>query len=172
MASSYTPLITRLYEVLVDGEGSTKPLAASERFAAVVWPDQPDDEKATAARGSANGKAVWVDITDAEPDDHLGDMAPTQGYRLTVSVEMYYATAAEGEHATAWRDALSTALLDKHRIRNALCRPPNLEQTKAGADTGVASALQWVGWSKTGPDPVSRLLSATAEFQGYVLLSA
>lgn len=170
-ASDYSALLDRIYEVLVDGEGGTKALAAGERFALGIWPGQPDEQQAIAARATANSKAVWVDIIEGERGDALDEIAAEQSYVVTVEVLMAYAAEAEAQHE-AWRSIVATAATDKHRIRNALGRPGNLTQTEAGTDTGIASGLTLEGWSKTGPDPVSRLLSATATFTARVMLTA
>lgn len=137
-------LRTRIYEVLVDGAGVDRTLAAADRF---LRGGPPAKVRAPARmRDAQQKKRVFVMIGDAATNDaHSSEMSNTHGYLLSVTISRDYWLGYEGSD-TEVDAALDAVTDDFFRLRAALCFPGNLTQTTAAAATGAATnALSSLG---------------------------
>jgi len=133
---SYANVLTAIREVLDDGTGSLRAIAAG-RFTDDLDPSV--DEAERQRRGIRSDKPFRVRITGqrrhpASPPI-LGsvilyeiDVEVTVS-RTVATIEQLDADTFSVLEALAWEDA--------DAIRQALCTPPNLESTSASAATGI-----------------------------------
>ena len=162
------PLIKRVEEVLCDGAGVARTIAAANRFRRGPRPLQTRSEQGTEAMVQ---KGCYVAIVSAEPMDQP-EMHNVLSYIVRVRIDLFY-NLPDGQMHTRFRDAVVEAATDMHRIRMALGYPSNLQATAAGAATGLSgSALQFERWTMQDPDPTHKLLRASATAIGRINMTA
>lgn len=164
-ATSFAPLRTRIYEVLVDGNGATRALAAADRCSRRVHPGDRPDVRAAKSR---KRRTCFVVVESAQPWKGHSSAADHGHYRITVRVEVYY-YAGEPYTVASVARAQDRAADDMHRFVAALEASGNLAATEAAASTGLAGgALRFTGWSQRDPDLQTQELRATLRFEGIV----
>jgi hypothetical protein len=163
-----TPMLTAIEEVLCDGTGIARALAAPDRFRRGPYPDEAPSSAGTAAQVR---KGMFASVVRAEPLKQP-EMHNVLMYALTVRVDFFYHISDPEVHA-AFRSTLGTIATDAHRARGALCYPGNLLQTAAAAPTGLSGAgLQFRSWSMRDPDTTTRLVRASMELVGRINMTA
>lgn len=162
------PMLDRIEEVLCDGAGVARTIAAPHRFRRGPFAGQRASEQGTEAMVS---KGVYVSVTNAESMTQP-EMHNVLSYRLRVRIDLFYHLPDTYMHPQ-FSAALAEAATDLHRVRMALCYPGNLEATASGEATGLSgSALEFERWSMQDPDPENRLLRASAQAIGRINMTA
>jgi hypothetical protein len=162
MATSYAPLITRVYEVLVDGEGVARTLASGDRFAAAIHPNRPRGIQSVDAHVR---RQCWIAIDGGDVSD-VQELGSRRIYdNVPIRVELAYFLEHHAEHASKWRTT-HAAILDSIRlVHDALGYPGNLEETEAGASTGLGGyGLQPRGFRLDDPDTENNIWTGRALF--------
>ena len=134
-ANTYLRAYERIYEVLIDGAGNKRALAAADRFARGHTPGLPAKLRSVRAKARPT---VFVVIASAEPEPGaVGEIAEQQDYRIIVSIYRDHWLRYQGNptgvelQLVASNDAFA-------KIRGALCWPGNLKETEEGRNTGFA----------------------------------
>lgn len=168
MATTFNPLIEAIEEVLVQGAGSARTLAAADRFLLNTTPEMPADHQAFMGHQE---KRVWVAITGLTPDQHFSENSGNAHYNITITLHLSYYTDAEMDHE-AIRDTLIKMANDAHKVRAALGQAGNLTQNLAAQDTGLVSGLLFFqSYDPGNPDVDNKLFPATITFDGDVILA-
>lgn len=166
--SDMTPLLTAVEEVLCDGAGVERTIAAAHRFRRGPYPDEVSSNAGTAAMVR---KGCFASVVSAQPMQQP-EMHNVLMYALTVRVDLFYHISDPEVH-TAFRATLGSIATDIHRARGALCYPGNLLQTAAAEATGLSgSGLQFRSWTMRDPDTTARLVRANMEFVGRINMTA
>jgi hypothetical protein len=164
-ASSLDPLITRIREVLTDGAGVARTLAAADRFSERTYWNRPDDHQALSSRQK---KAAYVSLTSATLHNAGNSAGSSVLYDIEILVELSYYTGSKFKPSDV-ELAIRTAASDMHKVNAALSYQGNLLQTAAAAATGLASAgLKMIDWETEQPDPETKLLRATMRLSAIV----
>lgn len=162
------PLLARVEEVLCDGAGVARTIAAPHRFRRGPQPNQTASEQGTEAMVR---KGCYASVINADPMTQP-EMHNVLSYRIRVRVEMFY-NLPDAQMHDSFRDAIAEASTDLHRIRMALCYPGNLDTTASGVATGLSgSALEFERWTMQDPDPEHKLLRASATAIGRINMTA
>lgn len=142
----------RIYEVLVDGDGTGRTLAAADRFSRGHPPGF--DPKLRAVRAKVN-PAVFVVIGAAAVDGFAaGEMSDEHLYRLKVAIYRDHWLGYQGDPEEV-EGQLVAATDAFFKVRAALCFPGNLQQTEAANATGLA------GYALNGAQASTRLESVS-----------
>lgn len=166
--SSFLPLVTRVYEVLTLGSGTSRVLAVGDRFGTKIYPGQPRPQRSVAAREAANEKACYVDITAMDLGRGM-EMHDRHHYPIDLSIELAYFAEHAVEESKA-RALMVTQADDVHRVRAALGFPNNLEQTEAAADTGISGGALQFQSASISHDHAAKLSETTLRFTGSISL--
>jgi len=167
-ATSFDPLFTRVYEVLVDGAGAARTLSAAQRFGDEWYPDLPDEQLSIIARSK---KRVWCALSGATPAlEH--ETTSTRSYWITLALSMAYFLEPPARVDSQWRTLAGTMATDVHLVRGALTWPGNLSQTEAAAETGLADGkLEFLDWTPVTPNGTARVWRANARYRGLITLT-
>lgn len=167
-AANFSPLFTRVYEVLVDGAGAARALAAANRFGDEWYPDLPDSQLSILARSK---KRVWVALGPTTPAmEH--ETSATRSYWITLTLSLAYFIEPGARVDTQWRTVAATMATDVHLVRGALTWPGNLSQTNAGAETGLADGkLEFLDYTPSPPNGIDRVWRAVARYRGHITLT-
>ncbi len=167
-ATDTAPLLDRVEEVVCDGQGIARTLAAADRFQRGVWPGADDDKSSINAQVH---KRVIVTIDQLVPRPEEKEMGSSIGYVVTTRLDMLYFLRPPVEYARI-KAMVAIASLDAHKVRRALCYPGNLEATQAGAQCGLAShCLRPLAWTARLDTKTNRLMVATMRFVGDLYLA-
>lgn len=171
VATGYDPLLTRVEELLVDGEGSRRSLEEKHRFARGFHPLMTEEEAARLILTVNRDRGVWPILESQTPVGTPDAVSDRRRVLVTVRLDLFY-HGGSGLQQRNWRDTMAEVADDAHRIAAVLEGPHNLDQTEDGRETGLASgALTWTGdWALEDPDPESDLFRASVRFQGVVEL--
>lgn len=133
MATTTTYAYERIYEVLVDGNGADRALAAADRFSRGYPPGFSNDMRAGRSKARP---AVFVAISQFAVNPLAsGEMTDKHLYEITISIFRDHWLGFQGDFAEvqAQQVKADNAFL---RMRAALCFPGNLVQTEASNATG------------------------------------
>lgn len=169
-ATTLLPLVQSIEEVLADGHGTARVLAAADRFRMSFFEGEPKGHSAIEARVN---KTAFVYVSDMRARKDSQEMSTVAHYDVTVTILAAYYLGHEGVSGEN-RAALAAASLDYHKVRAALCYPGNLRLTMVGAvETGLAGGMLIAPGSRWGAvlDHENRLLRATFTFPGIVILT-
>lgn len=165
----------RIYEVLVDGNGTSRKLATGERFARGFPPGFDPAMRATRAKLRPDGEvkvgSVFVVIGALQVEGFAaGEMSDSHLYRTKVVLYRDHWLGFEGS-PTQVESQLVAASDAFMKVRAALCFPGNLKQTEEGNATGLAGEALNGANAKTGLVSVdnlggnARLLQFRDEFE-------
>ena len=127
----------RIYEVLVNGNGTNRTLAEADRFLRGLPPSKAQID--ARARDARVNKRVFVFIPSmAVMDGNAAELGDYHRYSIDVVLNRDYWLGFEGS-ATEVDATLAEIETDFMKIRAALCWPGNLTQTEGANATGLAS---------------------------------
>lgn len=134
MATTTAFLLERIYELLVDGAGTARQLAKSERFARLRA--STGDPRTLSARARVQ-PLVEARITELSPEQGPADeLHSDHHYRFVVMVQRWYFLGHESDPASVEKTFVRVAD-DLMRTRAVLCHPSNLLRTVEDQDTGI-----------------------------------
>lgn len=143
MATTFQYAYERIYEVLVDGSGTGRTLAAADRFNRGFPPGFAADLRATRAKEKP---AVFAVITSGDRLLH-GEMSDSHLYMVTVQIWRDHWLGYEGDPSEV--EAQLVEASDRHfKLSAALCYGGTLKQTEAANATGFASEALLAGGFK------------------------
>ena len=168
LPTSFDPLVDRIYEVLCDGAGVYRALAAANRYTKNTLPNEPDERRAKVSRVQKIALVGIDSIADSVNTQEFSDRAE---YQAAIRVDLCYHTPNPYERA-----AVITQMTDTHSashlVRAALGYPPNMATTQAGLVTGLGDGgLVFTRTSNPRLSPDSRLFTLTIGFTATVWLS-
>lgn len=165
--TGFDPLVDRIYEVLCDGRGAFRALAAADRFVKKSLPNEPDERRAKNARVHKVALVGIDSIADSANTQETSDRAE---YQAALRVDLCYYTPNPYERA-AVIERMTLAHSDAHTVRAALGWPANMPQTQDARDTGVQSGLVFKATSNPKLSADSRLFTLTLAFTATVWLA-
>lgn len=141
--TSVKPLIDRIYEVLVDGHGTKRTLAADDRFQRMPTSKASRDVISVRAKVKPIVEVVVARVTPEPGANRVH--TDRQLYRFAISIYRYYYLGYESS-PTQLQAAIVRMTNDTMQVAEALEWGGNLDATEAGAETGIASdALRFEG---------------------------
>lgn len=143
MATTAEYAYERIYEVLVDGQGTNRVLARADRFARGFPPGLPAQMRSTRAK---ERPTVFVVINAASVESFAsGEATDSHLYRVNVAIYRDHWLGYKGDPSEV-EASLVTATNAFFKVRAALCWTGNLTQTESGNATGFAGlALNGAG---------------------------
>jgi len=167
VATDFTPLVERIYEVLCEGEGVYRTLAEGDRFVAKMLPGESDAVLAKKARVQ---KLVLVAVDEMLDSVNTQEFSDRAEYAIKVRVDLAYSSPNPIERARLI-DLMTHAKNDAHKVRQALGWPANMTATKDARATGVRSGLAFVRAGGDRLSDQSRLYTTTLSLTASVWLA-
>ncbi|MEQ8959773.1 MAG: hypothetical protein RLP02_17920 [Coleofasciculus sp. C2-GNP5-27] len=161
-------MVARIREVATQGLGNDSRIIPTDKFGYGNFSQGKDEDNLS--RDTLGKPQIAVRIDRIVNPDAVNENSSFAVYDITVSLDLAY--KLETALLESKRTEVETMIAsDVHIVRRALSNPTNLQQTAAGADTGLASGrLHFIQAGPPSFNYEASLGTNTLTFEGKLFL--